>query len=589
MGLFSGGFGAGLAEGLATSVSKQLTDAMDRREEELSKARVFWQTRQAQKQEDVDAENKRIKKAYERLTNEMGGDAAKGLAAYQAIGGNIDDVERYITVLNKTQEANMKYSLQNKLDFDGLNLGDYGDFTFDKGFDSIKAELTAPDISYTEAPSLLTAIGLGQDEAQVGKALQQQVEKLVPRSVRTDAGIGAATIKGNLYEGTATAEEWTRANEERDLKAIVARQLQELDNLEPGTKAHDDLKNKMENTIELINRLNQTQYTSSEASYRSGLSNALNRAIENSTVEGRLQNAKGEPIYDDKERQARIRELSIEAYRPFMGTLLNEDGSYKSPQAEAAVSLSGDDILRSMVAEQQKLRSGAAPSGGSEGLTEAQIAEEKAKDEAAKVRDNLEAQATTFMADVIRDGKTTKDDEDKFIAAIVARGKAGLDEEGLAKYEERVRSTFGPLFEKERKEKENKELEKTPEGRFKILEDAINAFNVSDAVSTATLEALDKAKIDTQGKYARFGPPTIKKQAEKRMTDILEGKAKEDLDKILVENGYDPAYIKRNSRKAYDSFVSSLITKYEQVITRQRDADILSEQKKQERNTLGNN
>ena len=48
MGLFSGSFGTGLVTGLASSVDKSLQNAMDKRDEEMSAARKFWQTRQAQ-------------------------------------------------------------------------------------------------------------------------------------------------------------------------------------------------------------------------------------------------------------------------------------------------------------------------------------------------------------------------------------------------------------------------------------------------------------------------------------------------------------------------------------------------------------
>ena len=270
MGIFSGGFGTGLATGLATSVSKSLTDAMDRREEELSKARVFWQTRQAQKQDQVDAENKRIEKAYTRLTSEMGGDAAKGLAAYQAVGGNIDDVERYIDVLNKTQEASMDYTLQDRLDFDGLSLGDYGDFTYDKGFDSIKSVVTAADVNYVEAPSLLTAIGLGQDTDRVGKSLGQQVDQLIPRSERTDAGIGAATVKGSLYEGMATADEQRRVKEAEN-RAIEAHNLA-LERGEYDMRPKDiegmyvDARLKLENMQEGTDEYNQQERVVDELS-----------------------------------------------------------------------------------------------------------------------------------------------------------------------------------------------------------------------------------------------------------------------------------------------------------------------------------
>jgi len=86
MGLFSGSFGTGLVTGLATSVDKSLRNAMDKRDEELSSARKFWQTRQAQKMDLAEQRDSRIKKSLNRLIDEMNGDAAAGLAAFKAAG-----------------------------------------------------------------------------------------------------------------------------------------------------------------------------------------------------------------------------------------------------------------------------------------------------------------------------------------------------------------------------------------------------------------------------------------------------------------------------------------------------------------------
>ena len=588
MGLFSGGFGTGLATGLATSVSESLTDAMDRREEELSKARVFWQTRQAQKQDQVDAENKRIEKAYKRITNEMGGDSAKGLAAYQAIGGTIDDVERYINVLNKTQEANMNYSLQDKLDFDGLSLGDYGDFTYDKGFDSIKSVVTAADVNYVEAPSLLTAIGLGQDTERVGKSLQQQVDQLIPRSERTDAGIGAAKIKGRLYAGMIGEDEARKNYEKASMTEIIASKYQQLMGLKRGTPEYNAVQNELDEAIEIKKRQERTPtFTPTAAIYRSGLSDSLEIAIKNSTsAAGALQDAQGKPLTDDTKIKARMKELEEIAYTPYMDNLFNEDGTYKNPNARAVIELSGNPVLQRIAAQEQERRSGGASSGGKPPLTEDDKAKQEANAAALKVRDTLEDQATKTMEPLIKDEKITPDDEAKFIDSIVDKGAAGLDEGQLAAYKERVRSTYVPLFEEAR---ENKKLGETPEGRFKILDTAVNDFDISDEVSTATIEAIDEGIKNTRLKYARLKSFAPEKELDNVTPDILEGKAKEDLDKILVKNGFDPAYIKRSSREVYDNFVDSLVTKYEQAITSQRDAGKLAEQEKRQRNILVSN
>jgi len=388
MGIFSGGFGSGLATGLATSVSKSLTDAMDRREEELSKARVFWQTRQAQKQDQVDAENKRIEKAYTRITNEMGGDAAKGLAAYQAIGGNIDDVEGYLSELTLTQKANMDYSLQDKLDFDKLNLGDYGDFTFDKGFDSIKSELTAPDINYVEAPSLLTAIGLGQDTERVGKTLQQQVEQLVPTSERTDAGIGAATIKGNLYEGTYTARQAKLAEYADTFQKNIIRIESELAELEKGTPEHakkqEELKRAYDSVgmynafsskvdkdkatvVNLGNAFNNLlRQTDEEISYKDGTATYNGKTYDKAPLEvdGIVTRESGEMLRNSKRLEAAKKFIKLNIELDDKGDVLHSpDDDYgtflkQNPLAGEALALVQEEIRQ---ANQQAAGTGTEP------------------------------------------------------------------------------------------------------------------------------------------------------------------------------------------------------------------------------------
>ena len=112
MGLFSGSFGTGLVTGLATSVDKSLRDAMDKRDEELSSARKFWQTRQAQKMDLAEQRDSRIKKSLNRLIDEMDGDVAGGLAAFKAAGGDPDSVELFIKDLDETRAAGLEYNLQ---------------------------------------------------------------------------------------------------------------------------------------------------------------------------------------------------------------------------------------------------------------------------------------------------------------------------------------------------------------------------------------------------------------------------------------------------------------------------------------------
>ena len=115
MGLFSGSFGTGLVTGLATSVDKSLQDALDKRDNEMSSARKFWQTRQAQKLDLAEAEDMRSEKALKRMINEANGDVALGFAAYQAAGGDADSVEKFIARIDDTRAAKGEFNLTEAL------------------------------------------------------------------------------------------------------------------------------------------------------------------------------------------------------------------------------------------------------------------------------------------------------------------------------------------------------------------------------------------------------------------------------------------------------------------------------------------
>jgi len=129
MGLFSGSFGKGLVTGLATSVDKSLRDALDKRDQEMSRARQFLQTRQAQKLDLKEAEDSRAEKALNRLIKEANGDVALGFAAYQAAGGDVDSVEKFLTSYDATKSAKGKFSLRDAL-------------ILPEGFDTSKMKLT---------------------------------------------------------------------------------------------------------------------------------------------------------------------------------------------------------------------------------------------------------------------------------------------------------------------------------------------------------------------------------------------------------------------------------------------------------------
>ena len=205
MGLFSGSFGTGLVTGLATSVNKSLRSAMDKRNEEMSRARQFWQTRQAQKLDLAEARDNRIKKSLNRLIDEMDGNVAGGLAAYKAAGGDPDSVEMFIKDLDETRAANLEYNLKDKLKLDGIDLSEFGDLTRDRAFASVRTELSPVDMQMKDMSGLAN-IGLGMKD--MGKGISESVNEMIPaREQEAIEGITGAVLDRS---GMITSERYKK-------------------------------------------------------------------------------------------------------------------------------------------------------------------------------------------------------------------------------------------------------------------------------------------------------------------------------------------------------------------------------------------
>lgn len=192
MGLFSGSFGTGLVTGLATSIDKSLQSAMEKRDEEMSRARTFWETRQAQKMDLAEARDERAGKALDRLINEFGGDVAKGLAAYKGIGGDVESVEGYLTELDETRKGGLAYDLQEKINFDGIDLTEFADLTREQAMGSIRTEVKPLDVQMSDM-SGLSKIGLGMED--MGKGISDKVNEMIPARTRQDIeGLTSAAV-----------------------------------------------------------------------------------------------------------------------------------------------------------------------------------------------------------------------------------------------------------------------------------------------------------------------------------------------------------------------------------------------------------
>ena len=234
MGLFSGSFGTGLASGLAAGIDKSMQNALDAREKDMSRARTFWEGRQASKLDLAEAKDERARKSYDRLVTEFGGSTVKALAAYKAMGGSPDEAEKYLAALDDTRIDDIDYSIEDMFKFDKIKLEDYADFTREKAYADIKTPVPAPDVVWTEGPSILTALGMGKDSVKTSATMAEQVESLLPSSERVDSGIMAAETPVNIYKGM---KEKTIEN---TFQAQIVRLNAELAELEKGTDEYTD-------------------------------------------------------------------------------------------------------------------------------------------------------------------------------------------------------------------------------------------------------------------------------------------------------------------------------------------------------------
>jgi len=205
MGLFSGGFGTGLATGLAESVDQSWKTALDKREKELIRARTFWETKKKKKMDLADAHDERAGAALDKLINEFNGDVAKGLAAYQAIGGNVDDVENYLGQVQDTRNKLGSYDITEKLKLDGIDMTQFGDLSRDAAFQSIRKEVGPLDISYTYRGQMANLLPGSQD---LGYAISSDINELMPaRQYEDITEFAAATMDRSGLVGT---EEYAR-------------------------------------------------------------------------------------------------------------------------------------------------------------------------------------------------------------------------------------------------------------------------------------------------------------------------------------------------------------------------------------------
>ena len=344
-------FLTGLVTGAAQSISGNLQAALDRRQEELSRARQFWRARQAQKADLADAHDRRASKALNRFINEFDGNIAKGLAAYKAVGGDVDAAEAYIKNLDDTRMVGLDYDINEKFKFDNIDLEQFADLSRKDALGSISMDVKPISASVFKDTSNLGKIGLGLKDA--GKGISDDINKLVPpRKKQVIEGLIGATFDPS---GTKSAMQFQMDKQkfEMQMKNSVGNLEKqynyltyEISQLDPITQA-DEILNLEKQQGEILSAVSSFELAKKSATDK-GLSTSLTAQLISKRKDeflkriqyGRVGNqlsitVDGQTITGD-EANKRFKEIQLQEHADIIeNTLLTPSGDWQSSDKEA--------------------------------------------------------------------------------------------------------------------------------------------------------------------------------------------------------------------------------------------------------------
>ena len=203
-------FWTGFTTGLAKSVDQGLQKAMSKRDDELSRAKTFWQTRQAQKLDQKEAYDSRAEKALRRMIQEAGDDASLGLAAFNAAGGDPDSVEAFIKRIDNTRANKGTYSLLDSLkDADGqpITAGENA-IGMEAAIKSVRMQMKGIDASNIKIDDPLSKFGLGLKGGSAQAAADSVNTLIPPEKVEQLTGIPKATLDmSNMLQAEKYAQD----------------------------------------------------------------------------------------------------------------------------------------------------------------------------------------------------------------------------------------------------------------------------------------------------------------------------------------------------------------------------------------------
>jgi hypothetical protein len=210
-------FWTGFATGLAKSVDQGLQKAMDKRDDELSRAKTFWQTRQAQKLDQKEAYDARAEKALRRMIKEAGDDTSLGLAAWNAAGGDADSVESFIKRIDETRANKGTYNLLDSLiGPDGTPIKAGESIDINDALSSVRMQMKGIDESNINVADPLEKFGLGI-RGGGAKQVVESVNALIPQET-------VAEITG-VPKGTLDMTTMIDAEKYANSQKLLAKQL----------------------------------------------------------------------------------------------------------------------------------------------------------------------------------------------------------------------------------------------------------------------------------------------------------------------------------------------------------------------------
>lgn len=367
MGLFSGSFGSGLVTGLATSVDKSLQDAMEKRDEEVSRARQFWMTRQAQKMDLADEHDAKAEDLLNRMIDEFGGDVAKALAAYKGAGNNVESVSQFFADMDETSRlTGVKQNISERVAFDNINLEDYADLSREDALGSIRMELKPVDIQMQDT-GLLANIGLGARD--LGATASAEINKLIPPRQKKAFNdlIGAtidtsSTVASTQYRNQVLNEIPQLEQQFNIITSTLSRGVDPVTNqpltAEQEIKLREDLDN-VTNNIAKYNaaikddKFDYQQWQFHRSNYKDGLTTVDSNISYNDRGPQPTVIANGETLVGPEAVEFRKQKHDEYNASFFTDNLIDAQGNYVNKEAQNFAETNGLDIY--MPTEQEQV------------------------------------------------------------------------------------------------------------------------------------------------------------------------------------------------------------------------------------------